>query len=125
VSNDVVKVTNFVIKLFTNADWLPVLLVQQDPQLTHNREHKVFTHPPPEFGVEDGSVFRVGEDHEAVIGELLSDQGLVAFTDVKLTDISLDQGLEGLWTQEGICLREVHAREAIAAIVVDEGIRSH
>lgn len=100
MSNDVMKVADLVIELLTNTHWLAVLFVQKNAKFTHNSEHKVLTDPPPELWVEDSSVLRVGEDHEAVIGELLGDQGLVAFADVELVDVSLDKRLEGLRAQE-------------------------
>lgn len=60
----------------------------------------MLTDPPPELWVEDSSVLWVGEDHEAVISELLGDQRLVAFADVKLVDVSLDKSLKGLRAQK-------------------------
>ena len=69
----------------------------------------MLSHPPPELWVEDGSVLWVGQHHETVIGELLGDQGLVAFADVELVDVSLDEGLKGLWAQERVCLRNVES----------------
>lgn len=66
--------------------------------------------PPPELGVEDSRVLGVGQHHQAVVGELLVNQSLVAFTDVKLVNVSLDQGLEGLWAEERVSLGQVEAR---------------
>lgn len=103
------KIAHLIIQLLTNTYRLAVLLVHQDPQLAYDCKHKVLANPPPELGVEDGSVLRVGQHHQTVVGELLVDQGLVAFTDVKLVNISLDQGLKSLWAEERVCLGQVKA----------------
>lgn len=96
------EIAHLIIQLLTNTDRLAVLLVHQDPQLAHDRKHKVLADPPPEFGVEYGRVLGVGQHHQTVVGELLVDQGLVAFTDVKLVNVSLDQCLEGLRAEERV-----------------------
>lgn len=112
MSNDVMKVTNFVVQLLADADWFPVLLIQQDPKIANNREHKVFAHPPPELWVKDGCILRIGQDHETVVGELLSDQRLVSFADVQLVDVPFDEGLKRFWAKKRICLLHVHSAVA-------------
>ena len=104
------EITHLIIQLLTNTDRLAVLLVHQDPQLAHDRKHKVFAYQPPKLEVEDGRVLGVGQHHQAVVGELLVDQGLVALMDVKLVNVSFDQGLQDLWAEERVCLRQVEAR---------------
>jgi hypothetical protein len=89
VPNDVVKVADLVVELFTDTHRFAVLLIQQDPKLSNDSEDKVLANPPPELWIEDGRVFRVGEHHEAVVSELLSDQSLVSFANVKLVDVTL------------------------------------
>ena len=98
--DDVMEIADLVIELFPHTHRLSVLLIQQNSELANNSEHKVLAHPPSELWVEDGSVLWIGEDHQAVVSELLCDQSLVSFADVKLVDVTLDQGLECLWAQE-------------------------
>lgn len=87
MSDNVMEITDLVIELLPDTDGFTVLLVHQDPQFTHDRKHKMFSHPPSKLWVKDGRVLWIGQDHQTIIGELLVDQGLVAFTNMELTDV--------------------------------------
>lgn len=109
MTDDMMKVAHFVIELLAHAHWLAILLVHQDPELPNHCEYEMLANPPPELGVEDGSVLRIGQDHQAVVGQLLANQGLVAFADMELVDVSFHERLKRLWTQERVRLWHVEA----------------